>query len=243
MFSRPCDFDSPSFNRRSVLWALWACSRCPLLLPRPRSSRTCGRAPCPCRAASPDFRSAPRRPGRARATATCPCSCWATPAGWTALVGIPLAAQPGVAHLSVRQAEGGAARDIAYTIAPKRYREQRLTVAPGTVDLSPEDNARYERERAHLAAVMATFTEPPPPALRHARADAGPPLQLLRPAPRLQRPAAQSAQRHGHRRAGTGTPVVAPLAGPRDRHRRLLLQRQHGLARPWRRPADDGTAT
>ena len=28
-----------------------------------------------------------------------------------------------------------------------------------TVDLSAEDEARYERERAHLATVMATFTD------------------------------------------------------------------------------------
>ena len=96
--------------------------------------------------------------------------------GWTALVGIPLAAQPGTARISVRPADGGAARDVAYTIAPKRYREQQLKVAPGHVDLSPEDQARHQRERVHLAAVMATFSEPPPPGDAHARAGAGPAL-------------------------------------------------------------------
>ena len=80
---------------------------------------------------------------------------------WTALVGIALAAVPGRASISVKTVEDGE-RQIAYTVTPKRYQEQRLKVAPGTVDLSPENEARYERERLHLAAVMATFSEPLP---------------------------------------------------------------------------------
>lgn len=81
---------------------------------------------------------------------------------WTALVGIPLAAAPGEASITVQANQGGGPRQISYTVAPKRYSEQRLKVAPGTVDLSPEDAARYERERVHLATVMATFSEPLP---------------------------------------------------------------------------------
>ena len=50
-------------------------------------------------------------------------------------------------------------------LADKRYREQRLTVAPRTVDLSPENQARYGRERDHQAAVMATFSTPLPASL------------------------------------------------------------------------------
>ncbi len=79
--------------------------------------------------------------------------------GWTALVGIPLAAAPGRAHITV-QTDGTAPRQLGYTVAPKRYLEQRLTVAPGTVDLSPQDQARFERESVHQATVMATFSEP-----------------------------------------------------------------------------------
>jgi len=133
-------------------------------------------------------------------------------AGWTALVGIPLAAQPGMARISVRPAQGGAARDVVYTIAPKRYREQQLKVAPGHVDLSPEDQARYQRERVHLAAVMATFTEPPPEA-----------MQMRVPVPgrrsssfglrRVFNGQARSPHSGMDIAAGTGTPVVAPLAG------------------------------
>ncbi|MEO6016010.1 MAG: M23 family peptidase, partial [Polaromonas sp.] len=85
---------------------------------------------------------------------------------WTALVGIALSATPGEAGITVQTAERGQ-REISYTVAAKRYSEQRLTVAPGTVDLSPEDEARYERERAHQEGVMATFSQPlPPPLLR-----------------------------------------------------------------------------
>jgi murein DD-endopeptidase MepM/ murein hydrolase activator NlpD len=80
-------------------------------------------------------------------------------AGWTALVGIPLSAKPGRASIDVRWV-GGGQRQVAYTVTAKKYPEQRLTVAPGTVDLSPEDQARFERERAHQTLVMATFTEP-----------------------------------------------------------------------------------
>ncbi len=77
---------------------------------------------------------------------------------WTTLLGIPLSASTGPASVSVQI--DGIERQIEYTVAPKVYLEQRLTVAPGSVDLSPEDQARYERERRHQAQVMATFTEP-----------------------------------------------------------------------------------
>ena len=132
--------------------------------------------------------------------------------GWTALCGIALSAQPGPAHISVRPAPGGAARDVAYAIAPKRYREQRLTVAPATVDLSSEDQARYQRERAHLAAVMATFTEPPPEAM-HMRV----PVPGRRSSSFGLRRVFNGQARSPHSgmdiAAGIGTPVLAPLAG------------------------------
>ncbi|MBE7521015.1 MAG: peptidoglycan DD-metalloendopeptidase family protein [Burkholderiales bacterium] len=81
--------------------------------------------------------------------------------GWTALVGIPLAAKPGNASIVVTR-EGRPDETKRYRIGKASYREQRLTVAPGQVDLSPEDLARYERERAHQAGVVATFSEPAP---------------------------------------------------------------------------------
>ncbi len=98
-------------------------------------------------------------------------------------------------------------------MAPKSYREQRLTVAPRTVDLSPEDEARYARERVHLAAVMATFSE------RGTSAD----LHLRLPVPGRRsssfglRRVFNGQARHPHSgmdiAAATGTPVRAPMAG------------------------------
>ena len=133
---------------------------------------------------------------------------------WVALVGIALAAKPGVASIDV-QVEGGSKRAIRYTIAAKKYAEQRLSVAPGTVDLSPENEARYERERVHQATVMATFTEftepsPQTPALR---------MQVPTPGRRSSsfglRRVFNGQSRNPHSgmdiAAATGTPVVAPL--------------------------------
>jgi murein DD-endopeptidase MepM/ murein hydrolase activator NlpD len=135
-----------------------------------------------------------------------------SPADWTLLVGIALTAQPGLAHVAVQLADGGAAIDIAYRIAPKRYPEQRLKVAPGTVDLSPEDEARYRRESQHLAVVMATFSEPLPPT-----------LQMSVPVPgrrsssfglrRVFNGQARSPHSGMDIAAVNGTPVRAPLAG------------------------------
>ncbi len=131
---------------------------------------------------------------------------------WTALVGIPLAATPGDASIAVR-AESGSERQIAYTVADKQYREQRLTVAPRTVDLSPEDEARYVRERDHLTTVMATLTD--------LRPDAS--LQMRVPVPGRRsssfglRRVFNGQSRNPHSgmdiAAGTGTPVLAPLPG------------------------------
>ncbi|BDT68834.1 hypothetical protein os1_30210 [Comamonadaceae bacterium OS-1] len=129
---------------------------------------------------------------------------------WTAIVGIALAAALGPAVISV-QSEG-TTRQVAYTVGPKQYREQRLKVAPGTVDLSPEDEARYNREHAHLQTVMATFNEQLPASLR---------MQVPVPGRRSSsfglRRVFNGQARNPHSgmdiAAATGTPVVAPLPG------------------------------
>lgn len=130
-------------------------------------------------------------------------------AGWTAVVGIALAAEPGEASITVDTP--GGPRTVPYTIAAKRYSEQRLKVEPRTVDLSPEDQARYERERAHQALVMATLTEPP-----HTQS-----LRMRAPTPGRRsssfglRRIFNGQPRNPHSgmdiAAATGTPVVSPL--------------------------------
>lgn len=129
---------------------------------------------------------------------------------WTAIVGIPLAAQPGEAHVRVDEPGGG--RRIAYAIAPKRYAEQRLTVAPKTVDLSAADQARYERERDHQAGVMATFSDPLPAELAMAV-----PVPGRRSSSFGLRRVFNGQARNPHSgmdiAAATGTPVRAPLPG------------------------------
>jgi len=131
---------------------------------------------------------------------------------WTAVVGIPLAAEPGEARIAVRS-ESGSERVIAYAIGTKQYREQRLTVPPRTVDLSPEDEARYQRERAHLATVMATLTDLRPDASLRMRV----PVPGRRSSSFGLRRVFNGQSRNPHSgmdiAAGTGTPVLAPLAG------------------------------
>ena len=124
---------------------------------------------------------------------------------WTALVGIPLAAHAGRRSITVRDAAGRNARRCARDRG-QEVREQRLKVAPGKVDLSPEDQARYERERTHLARVVATFSEPPAAPPAHAAAGA----RARAPAPsacaasstarRAIRTAAWTSRRHRARR-------------------------------------------
>ena len=127
---------------------------------------------------------------------------------WTALVGIPLAATPGEARIRVRQAEGE--RELPYHIAPKRYTEQHLKVSPRTVDLSPEDLARHERERTHQQQVIATFSAPPAGELRMRAPTAG-----RRSSSFGLRRFFNGQPRNPHSgmdiAAATGTPVVAPL--------------------------------
>jgi biotin carboxyl carrier protein len=131
---------------------------------------------------------------------------------WTAVVGIALAAKPGKAVLAVQRMPEQPSQKLAFTIQSKTYAEQRLEVAPRTVDLSPADQARYERERSRLGAVMATHSDTPPATLR---------LQPPTPGPRSSsfglRRVFNGQARNPHSgmdiAAATGTPVVAPAAG------------------------------
>jgi len=131
-------------------------------------------------------------------------------ARWVALVGVPLSAKPGVGALQVRR-DGQPEATLSYRIEPKQYAEQHLKVPQRTVDLSKEDLARYERERAHQNEVVATFTPQWPLDLRMVPPTDGPRSSSfgLR---RVFNGQARSPHSGMDIAADTGTPVVAPAA-------------------------------
>jgi hypothetical protein len=123
---------------------------------------------------------------------------------WVAVVGLGLEAKPGRSRLEVA---GEAA--VHFRILPKSYREQHLKVAPGMVDLSPEDLARYERERAHVAALI-----------RVPSADLPETMQMLAPVSGRQsasfglRRVFNGVARNPHSGMDIAAPVGAPLVAP-----------------------------
>ncbi len=127
--------------------------------------------------------------------------------GYKAVVGIPLDAKVGGAQIEV---EGVA--PVAFTIKAKAYREQRLKVAPGMVDLTAENQARYERERAHNNELLAKVPTAVPPQLRMVV-----PVPGNRSASFGLRRVFNGQSRNPHSgmdiAAATGTPLTAPLAG------------------------------
>jgi murein DD-endopeptidase MepM/ murein hydrolase activator NlpD len=131
--------------------------------------------------------------------------------GWTALAGIPLSAAPGPAEITA-QLPGAEPRTFGYTVRPKQYAVQRLKVDGKRVELSPEDEARADRERLHLGEVMATFSQPEPEALAMRapvpgrRSSSFGLRRVFNGQPRAPHSGMDIA-------AGMGTPVVAPLAG------------------------------
>jgi murein DD-endopeptidase MepM/ murein hydrolase activator NlpD len=80
---------------------------------------------------------------------------------WMAVVGIPLSVEPGEATLAVRHADGRA-ESQHFAVGTKEYVTQRLTVAPGQVNLSKRDLERYQREAVRLRTVLDTFSAPLP---------------------------------------------------------------------------------
>jgi hypothetical protein len=132
---------------------------------------------------------------------------------WVAVVGIGLAADVKQTQtLAVRGADGRA-HDIAFSLQAKAYAEQRLTVAPKHVELSPKDLARHERERVHLAEILRRFSTTREPAT----------LRLIMPTsgPRSSsfglRRVFNGQSRNPHSgmdvAAPTGTPVLCAAAG------------------------------
>jgi murein DD-endopeptidase MepM/ murein hydrolase activator NlpD len=131
--------------------------------------------------------------------------------GWQAIVGISLDTAPGEYHVDVQQ-PGAPARQLTFRISPQQYRVQQLKVAPGQVNLSPEDEARVNGEQEKVRIVLSAFTAQPPSTLR---------LEQPVPGPRSSsfglRRVFNGESRKPHSgmdiAAPVGTPIKAPLAG------------------------------
>jgi len=130
---------------------------------------------------------------------------------WLAIVGIGLAVEPGEYHVDVQQ-PGGGERQLPFTVSSKNYAVQQLKVAPGQVNLSPENEARVKIESAKVRAALDEFSPQAPATLR-----------LDQPVPG-RRSSSFGLRRmfNGESRAPhsgmdiaapTGTPIRTPLAG------------------------------
>lgn len=89
-----------------------------------------------------------------------------SPESWTAVVGIPLDARPGMSLPIEVERTDGRAETLPIAVVNGNYTIQRLTVKQEQVDLSQGDLQRYERERIYLEGMRRTFSERVPASLR-----------------------------------------------------------------------------
>jgi murein DD-endopeptidase MepM/ murein hydrolase activator NlpD len=131
---------------------------------------------------------------------------------WVAVVGIPLDTPPGVQAATFRPRDGDARR-IEFTVADKRYEEQRLKVAnPRHVDPSREDLERIARERKRIDAALGHYA-----ANRVPQFVMQPPVDGRRSSSFGLRRFFNDQPRNPHTgmdiAAPTGTPVLSPAPG------------------------------
>lgn len=132
---------------------------------------------------------------------------------WTAVVGIPLNTPPGPQAAHLVGTGGKELRALPFTVAPKQYAEQRLTVKDQRkVEPNAEDLARIDREQVLVDRALGRYTT-----------EFTPPWQMPAPVP------GERSSSFGLRRffngqprnphtgmdiaAAEGTPILSPAAG------------------------------
>lgn len=133
--------------------------------------------------------------------------------GWVAIVGIPLAAEPGAHVATLRPGGGQAPRELAFDVVAKAYAEQRLKIANDRqVNPSAEDLERIASERRRIDAALEQYTAERAPELAMA-----PPLSGRRSSSFGLRRFFNDQPRNPHSgmdiAAQAGTPVLSPAAG------------------------------
>jgi murein DD-endopeptidase MepM/ murein hydrolase activator NlpD len=131
-------------------------------------------------------------------------------AGWIAVVGIPLSAPVGTRAVTIKGAGGDST--IEFSVGPKDYPTQSLSVPPAQVNLSKQDLARFEREKARIDRILNRWTDSQPDDLQ---LDA--PVPGVRSSSYGSRRVFNGEARNPHTgmdiAAPSGTAVLAPAGG------------------------------
>jgi len=130
---------------------------------------------------------------------------------WIAVLGLPLSTKPGKVSVDVQTLQG-AHSQRSVTVVDKRYVEQRLTVAPGQVDLAPADLARVEVEQKRIRAALDGYTDTAP-ATFELRAPVSGPRSSSYGLRRVFNGQARAPHSGMDIAAPTGTPILAPADG------------------------------